>query len=46
MEWKSLLMGFILGALIAVPLGIAHSGGFNMMERTGGLLAHGRRHDG
>ncbi len=29
MEWKSLLIGFIIGALIAVPLGMAHTGVFN-----------------
>ena len=26
MEWKSLLIGFIIGALIAVPYSLAHSG--------------------
>ncbi|MBO8174258.1 MAG: hypothetical protein H0Z18_03255 [Thermococcus sp.] len=26
MEWKSILVGFILGALIAIPIGLAHSG--------------------
>ncbi|WP_175059843.1 hypothetical protein [Thermococcus sp. 2319x1] len=29
MEWKSLLIGFIIGALIAVPYGLAHSGGID-----------------
>lgn len=26
MEWKSILVGFLLGALIAIPIGLAHSG--------------------
>lgn len=34
MEWKSLLIGFILGALIAVPYGLAHSGAFDGDNRT------------
>lgn len=28
MEWKSVLIGFIIGALIALPYGLAHSGAF------------------
>ena len=35
MEWKSLFIGLLIGALIAVPLGMAHSGGFDAAERTG-----------
>ncbi|AMQ19584.1 hypothetical protein [Thermococcus peptonophilus] len=35
MEWKSLFIGLIIGALIAVPLGMAHSGGFDIAEKTG-----------
>ncbi|KUH34563.1 hypothetical protein APY94_01760 [Thermococcus celericrescens] len=35
MEWKSLFIGLLIGALIAVPLGMAHSGGFDVAERTG-----------
>ena len=35
MEWKSLFIGLLIGALIAVPLGMAHSGGFNIAERAG-----------
>ncbi|ALV63431.1 hypothetical protein ADU37_CDS17320 [Thermococcus sp. 2319x1] len=29
MDWKSLIIGFIIGALIAVPYGLAHSGGID-----------------
>ncbi|NJE85964.1 hypothetical protein E3E23_09035 [Thermococcus sp. CX2] len=32
MEWKSVLIGFIIGALIAVPYGLAHSGPFSWDE--------------
>ncbi|NJE02862.1 hypothetical protein [Thermococcus sp. MV11] len=35
MEWKSLFIGLLIGALIAVPLGMAHTGGFETAERTG-----------
>jgi len=35
MGWKSLLIGLLIGALIAVPLGMAHSGGFDIAEKTG-----------
>ncbi len=35
MEWKSLFIGLLIGALIAVPLGMAHSGGFDIAEKTG-----------
>jgi len=35
MEWRSLFIGLLIGALIAVPLGMAHSGGFEVAERTG-----------
>ncbi|RLF82447.1 hypothetical protein DRN44_04135 [Thermococci archaeon] len=35
MEWKSLFIGLFIGALIAIPLGMAHSGGFDIPERTG-----------
>lgn len=35
MEWKSLLIGFIIGVLIAIPYGLAHSGGFDVGEKTG-----------
>ncbi|WP_232461704.1 hypothetical protein [Thermococcus pacificus] len=34
MEWKSLFIGLLIGALIAVPLGMAHSGGFDIAEKT------------
>ncbi|MBP1912147.1 hypothetical protein [Thermococcus stetteri] len=30
-----MLIGFIIGALIAVPYGLAHSGGINEDERSG-----------
>ncbi|WP_324736437.1 hypothetical protein VFC49_05060 [Thermococcus sp. SY098] len=32
MEWKSILIGFIIGALIAIPIGMAHTGTFNTSE--------------
>ncbi|NJE10480.1 hypothetical protein [Thermococcus sp. MAR1] len=35
MEWKSLFIGLLIGALIALPLGMAHTGGFETTERTG-----------
>ncbi|AIF70125.1 hypothetical protein PAP_08720 [Palaeococcus pacificus DY20341] len=35
MEWKSLLIGFIIGALIAIPYGLAHSGSFGSDENGG-----------
>ncbi|USH00139.1 hypothetical protein K1720_01250 [Thermococcus argininiproducens] len=35
MEWKSILIGFIIGALIALPYGLAHSGAFDEDERDG-----------
>ncbi|WP_297509815.1 hypothetical protein [Thermococcus sp.] len=35
MEWKSLFIGLLIGALIAVPLGMAQGGGFNIAEKTG-----------
>lgn len=41
MDWRSLLIGFIIGALIAVPLGMAHSGGFSVSERTGSRWGFG-----
>ena len=30
MEWKSLFIGLLIGVLAAVPLGLAHTGGFNV----------------
>jgi len=46
MEWKSLFIGLLIGALIAVPLGMAHSGGFDIAEKTGprwgmGMMGYG-----
>ncbi|WP_087037060.1 hypothetical protein [Thermococcus litoralis] len=38
MEWKSLLIGFIIGALIAVPYSLAHSGG---VDEEGGSFWNG-----
>ena len=35
MEWKSLFIGLLIGALIAVPLGMAQGGGFDIAEKTG-----------
>ncbi|QDA31389.1 hypothetical protein FH039_06930 [Thermococcus indicus] len=35
MEWKSLFIGLLIGALIAVPLGMAHSGGFDIARKSG-----------
>jgi len=35
MEWKSILVGFILGALIAIPIGMAHTGAFDNDEEKG-----------
>ncbi|WP_297435418.1 hypothetical protein [Thermococcus sp.] len=35
MEWKYLFIGLLIGALIALPLGMAHTGGFETTERTG-----------
>ncbi|NJE76142.1 hypothetical protein [Thermococcus sp. ES12] len=30
MDWKSLFIGLLIGVLVAVPLGLAHTGGFNV----------------
>ncbi|ASA77639.1 hypothetical protein [Thermococcus sp. 5-4] len=53
MEWKSLFIGLLIGALIALPLGMAHTGGFEMAERTGprwgfgpGMMGYGHAVDG
>ena len=35
MEWKSLFIGLVIGALIAVPLGMAQGGGLDIAEKTG-----------
>ena len=35
MEWKSLFIGLLIGALIAVPLGMAHIEGFDIAGKTG-----------
>ncbi len=39
MEWKSLLIGLIIGALIAVPLGMAHTGVFNSSRGFGSMMS-------
>ena len=42
MEQKSLLIGLIIGALIAVPLGMAHTGVFNSSRGFGSMMpGHG-----
>ncbi|WP_048152272.1 hypothetical protein [Palaeococcus ferrophilus] len=41
MEWKSLFIGLIVGVLVAVPLGMAHSGGFDVGEKTGSRWGFG-----
>ncbi|ACS90759.1 MULTISPECIES: hypothetical protein [Thermococcus] len=33
MEWKSLLIGFIIGVIIAIPYSLAHSGAPDQSER-------------
>ncbi len=35
MEWKSLFIGLLIGALIAVPLGRAHTEGFDIAGKAG-----------
>ncbi|ALM75561.1 hypothetical protein [Thermococcus barophilus] len=35
MEWKSILIGFIIGALIAIPIGMAHTGTFDNEGKRG-----------
>lgn len=41
MEWKSLFIGLLIGALIAVPFGMAHTGGFDIADRTGSRWGFG-----
>ncbi|WP_301281844.1 hypothetical protein [Thermococcus aggregans] len=42
MEWKSLFIGLLIGALIAVPFGMAHGDWFGPMRgKAAGVLAPG-----
>ncbi len=43
MELKSLFIGLLIGALIAVPLGMAQGGGFDIAKKTGPRWGFGPR---